>query len=214
PHGRRHFLDGGPAFRRDLQRPGDRPRPAENGRRPAGDAEPAEREHLRVRPGPEGGHPKGPTDDHQVGRCPRKEPTMNEQLHTPSPDRGTNFRRAALAGAGLAAGLLAANRAAAVTPPLTFKDIPGTGDVKVLNYALALEQLEADLYHQAILRLTTGGTNALGKDIPGLHLSPDQQDVFFVKEFGKVEREHRDFLTKALGANAINPFKYDFGIHN
>jgi hypothetical protein len=137
---------------------------------------------------------------------------MSEQLHTLSPDRGTNFRRAALSGAGLAADMLAANRAAAVTPPLTFKDIPGTGDVKVLNYALALEQLEADLYHQAILRLTTGGTNALGKHIPGLHLSPDQQDVFFVKEFGKVEREHRDFLTKALGANAIKPFKYDFGI--
>jgi hypothetical protein len=125
----------------------------------------------------------------------------------------TTGRRATLAAAGAAAaGLLLAGRARAVNPPLTFKDIPGTGDIKVLNYALALEQLEADLYHQALLRLTKGGFNALSFRIPGLHLSEDQDDVFFTREFGKVEKQHRDFLTKALGNQAIKPFFYDFGM--
>ena len=60
----------------------------------------------------------------------------------------------------------------AVSPQLTFEaNVPGKGDVKVLNYALALEDLEANLYVQALQRLTTGGTNAVGKTIPGLGLA-------------------------------------------
>ncbi len=96
--------------------------------------------------------------------------------------------------------------------PLTYSQIPGSGDIKVLNYALALEQLEADLYLQASERLTTGGTNALGKQIPGLGIGSDQADVILVQEFGVVEQQHRNFLKSALGTNAITPFKYNFGM--
>jgi hypothetical protein len=137
---------------------------------------------------------------------------MNTQP-TPAPTGGRLFRPAALVAAGTAAAtLLTPGRAFAIDPPLTFADIPGRDDVKVLNYALSLEQLEADLYVQALMRLTRGGTNALGIRIPGLRLTDDQPDVFFVREFGKVEREHRAFLTRSLGSQAIRPFKYDFGI--
>lgn len=125
--------------------------------------------------------------------------------------------------AGIAIGtaaLLTPRPARAVTPALTFNDIPGSGDIKVLNYALALEALEADLYAQALLRLTTGGTNAMGQVIPGLGLSDSEPDVKYTRLFGKVEAEHRDFLNGALGdqsiigtgANgALRNAKFDFG---
>lgn len=117
---------------------------------------------------------------------------------------------------GAAAALVLASRSAqAVSPALTFEaNIPGTGDVKVLNYALALEDLEADLYHQAVLRLTTGGTNALGTTIPGLNLDSSQVDVAYATEFAAVEQEHSDFLRAALGTQAITKFKYNFGMES
>ncbi len=89
-------------------------------------------------------------------------------------------------------------------------------DVKVLNFALALETLEAELYRQALLRLTTGGTDMFGSKITGLGLGGDQADVAYLTTFGKVEMEHRDFLTSALGNNWVADAKalFDFGFAN
>ncbi len=78
----------------------------------------------------------------------------------------------------------------------------------------ALEDLEADLYVQALQRLTGGGTNKLGKKISGLKISSSQPDVSYLIEFGKVEAQHRDFLRGALGSAAIPQFKYDFNMQN
>ena len=99
--------------------------------------------------------------------------------------------------------------------------IPGTSknfttasaDAKALNFALALETLEAELYRQALLRLTTGGTDMFGNAIPGLGLASTQLDVQYLTTFGKVEAEHRDFLTTALGNNWVTDAKalFDFG---
>ena len=100
---------------------------------------------------------------------------------------------------------------------LSYSDIPGTGDVKVLNYALALEALETDLYIQAYMRLTTGGTNALGIKLPGLGLDKNQIDVAYVREFANVEIQHRNFINGALGSASLlasAPFstaKFNFG---
>lgn len=104
--------------------------------------------------------------------------------------------------------------------PLKFNDIPGTGDVKVLNFALALEALETDLYIQAYMRLTTGGTNALGQKIPGLGLSKTEIDVAYVREFANVELQHRNFINRALGSASLlasAPFstaKFKFGLES
>ena len=127
-----------------------------------------------------------------------------------------NFvRNAGLAAAGLAAAaLLVPGKAEAAGIP---SSIPGTGDIQVLNYALALEDLEANLYAQAILRLTGGGTNpqaapAVGT-IVGLNLTGI--DVTYIQKFAPVEVAHRDFLKTALGSAAITtvkPAKYNFGI--
>ncbi len=106
--------------------------------------------------------------------------------------------------------------------PITFTEATfGTAanDTQVLNYALSLEALEADLYAQALQRLTTGGTNALGKTIVGLNQPNSSPAVSYLVDFGKVENAHRDFLNGALGANSIlatgkplNGTKFDFGL--
>lgn len=143
----------------------------------------------------------------------------------PSNGSGSLMRGTIMAAAGVAAATLLSSRRAraAVSPPLTFSAIPDTGDFKVLNYALALEALEADLYTQVIQRLTTGGTNALGITIPGLGLSDSEPDVKYAKEFALVEAQHRDFLDSSLGDRSIlgtgtngilHNAKFDFGIQS
>ncbi|HEX8463320.1 MAG TPA: ferritin-like domain-containing protein [Abditibacterium sp.] len=145
------------------------------------------------------------------------EPIQNSPAATPAASNQL------LAGAALAGGALlfaTAKKARAQSSPIPFSDeIFGTGDVKVLNYALALEALEADLYVQALQRLTGGGTNALGTQIPGLGLADSNAGVRYVRDFGAIEAAHRDFFIGALGANAItaagkplNTAKFDFDI--
>jgi hypothetical protein len=84
-------------------------------------------------------------------------------------------------------------------------------DIKVLNFALALETLEAQLYKDALARLTGGGTDSLGQTITGLGLSG--ADVDYLTEFGAIEAEHQAFLETALGGNwaATAGAKFDFG---
>jgi len=114
------------------------------------------------------------------------------------------------------------NKNAAVSPALTFeRNINGTGDIKVLNFALALEALETDLYAQALQRLTTGGRNALGQTIRGLNLGDSNPAVRYLRDFGKIEAEHKKFFEGALGDQAItkgnNPLanaKFDFEFAN
>ncbi len=117
------------------------------------------------------------------------------------------LRNAAIAAAGVvAAGALLSRPAQAQTKPsLKFSDIPGTGDIKVLNYALALEALEADLYGQAIARLTNGDATGttLNRTITGLGLPSTDVAVAYATTFAKVELEHRNFLNNALGDASI-----------
>jgi hypothetical protein len=93
--------------------------------------------------------------------------------------------------------------------------IPGSGDIKVLNYALALEDLEADLYRQALARLTSGGTSGLGTVIPGLGVASGD-GLTYVTRFRTIEQDHATFLRTAIvnaGGPVIPVFAYDFGIH-
>lgn len=129
--------------------------------------------------------------------------------------------------AGVAAvSMLTSRPARAASPALTFDQVPGSGDVKILNFALVLERLETELYVQAIQRLTTGGNG--GRDaVSGLVVQPITGvststsptgrgvDLLYYQRFSRIEREHRDFLEGALGAAAIpvGAFKFDFGIN-
>lgn len=92
--------------------------------------------------------------------------------------------------------------------------VPGTGDFKVLNYALALEDLETALYQQALARLTTGGTSDIGTTIPGLGIVSGP-DIEYLQEFGQVEEEHSTFLRTAIqnaGGTPVPVFAFDFGL--
>ena len=146
---------------------------------------------------------------------------------------------AALAAAGIAAASLLAPRAAqaaTATTPVTFYfttppatttnvfQIPGTGDTQILNFALAVETIEAERYRQSIARLTTGGTDDFGNPIIGLGYGSDTSanlDVLLVTGFAQTEMQQRDILANTLyGSPAANPFldktkyRFDFGINN
>lgn len=141
---------------------------------------------------------------------------MSDILTPEETGRRAFVRGAGLAVAGLAAAtLLMPGTAQAAIPSA----IPGTGDIQVLNYALALEDLEADLYAQAILRLTGGGVDPQAASTVGtiVGLNVTGIDVTYIQKFAPVEAAHRDFLKAALGTAAITtvkPAKYDFGIQN
>ena len=144
---------------------------------------------------------------------------MNQTQENTTADRRQFISRSLAVVAGVAAvGMLSPKSALAVTPALKIKNFPGSNqDFRMLNYALSLEALEADLYVQALQRLTDGGTNALGKKITGLKVSNTAPDVQYIRLFGKVEREHRDFLNAALGSESIlksvlKTAKFDFGM--
>ncbi|MCC6410201.1 MAG: ferritin-like domain-containing protein [Saprospiraceae bacterium] len=75
----------------------------------------------------------------------------------------------------------------------------GTGDFAILNYAYALEQLEAAFYQQVIAS-PYAGMSALEKG-----LLTDVRDH---------EIAHREFFKAALGANAIQDLEVDFSSIN
>jgi hypothetical protein len=152
--------------------------------------------------------------------------------------RRTFVSAAALVGASLAASQFIAPSAAMgqVTTPVTggptdgatqFAAIPGRNqNEKVLNFALTLEILEADLYRQA-LNLASG----LALDTPlsstpstytqkvgggGLNATGSSLGYLYLKEFAYVEAAHRDFLKAAISSGggtpvSPNPGGYMFG---
>jgi len=71
----------------------------------------------------------------------------------------------------------------------------GEGDIGVLNYAYALEQLEAAFYTQVI-------------DSPYEGMSGEETEL--LTDIRDHEVEHRDFLAEALGDKAIPELEVDF----
>ena len=155
-----------------------------------------------------------------------------------------SFSGMPLATAGLVtAGLLAARAARAAAPNpanhVTFYvaaapagapnpvQIPNTStkfttpsqDVQIVNFALAVETIEAERYRQTLARLTTGGTDMFGNPIAGLGLSASDLDVLLISGFGATEMQQRDFLATTLyGSPTANPFlanyRFDYGINS
>ncbi|MBA2746380.1 MAG: ferritin-like domain-containing protein [Flavisolibacter sp.] len=75
----------------------------------------------------------------------------------------------------------------------------GSGDTGVLNYAYALEQLEAAFYTQVITSQYSGITAA---------------EVSYLTDIRDHEIAHREFFKTALGANAIPALQVDFSTVN
>lgn len=81
-----------------------------------------------------------------------------------------------------------------VTPAVNTVDL-GSGDVGILNYAYALEQLEAAFYVQAVSTPYSGITDS---------------EKSLLTDIRDHEVIHRDFFKAALGANAIPALEVNF----
>jgi hypothetical protein len=115
---------------------------------------------------------------------------------------GANMARRSFlryAGVGVASvGLLAASCTKdhkIITNPTAGIDIGATGDLAILNYAYALEQLEAAFYTQLILTPYSG-------------ISSTEKDL--LTAIRDHEILHREFFKAALGTNAIPALTVDF----
>jgi hypothetical protein len=122
-----------------------------------------------------------------------------------------------------------ADAAAAAVPPggptdggTQFASIPGRNiNEKVLNFALTLEILEADLYRQAVNIATGKPKDAPLAGNPGSYrrkvgtggLSTKLADVGFLYlvQFAYIEAAHRDFLRSAIQSGGGEPVKRNPG---
>lgn len=103
-------------------------------------------------------------------------------------------RRKFLGYAGAATGLVAGLAACSKSSSNSGVDL-GSGDIGILNYAYALEQLEAAFYTQVILTPYTG-------------ITVDEKAR--LTEIRDHEVAHREFFKKALGASAITALEVNF----
>lgn len=104
------------------------------------------------------------------------------------------YAGAGVAGLGLMAATSSCHKDHTVQP--STGTIPlGTGDIGILNYAYALEQLEAAFYIQVAANPYSGITSA---------------ETSFLTDIRDHEVAHREFFKKALGTNAIKALTPDF----
>lgn len=75
----------------------------------------------------------------------------------------------------------------------------GSGDIGILNYAYALEQLEAAFYTQVAASFYSGATDA---------------EKMYMQEIRDHEIAHREFFKKALGNQAIPDLEVNFSSIN
>jgi len=71
----------------------------------------------------------------------------------------------------------------------------GSGDIAILNYAYALEQLEAAFYIKATASLYAGATS---------------KEKTYLEDIRDHEIAHREFFKTALGKKAIGPLLFNF----
>ena len=110
-------------------------------------------------------------------------------------DRGDFFKKAAITGGGVVAGgalfgPFLDNAAAAISRKRSAKN-----DVRILNFALTLEFLEAEFYKRALRN------NAFS----------DDRYRLFGTTVADHEADHVRFLRKALGGKAVKKPSFDFG---
>ena len=122
---------------------------------------------------------------------------IRESAEAAGLDRGDFLKKDALAGGGLIAGsamfgTFLSSAEAAISTTKRSK----ANDVKILNFALTLEFLEAEFYKQAVANQAFGSSADLKR---------------FAEVVADHEADHVKFLRGALGAKAIKKPTFDFG---
>ena len=121
---------------------------------------------------------------------------LRESAEAAGLDRGEFLKRGAMAGGGfLAGGVLFNGLASPAEAAISTRRKSKRNDVKILNYALTLEFLEAEFYKQAL------ENNAFDND----------QVRTFAQLTGDHERAHVNTLRQVLGGAAVRKPTFDFG---
>ena len=105
------------------------------------------------------------------------------------------YAGAGVAGLGVLGVAASCNKKTGVYPDNTGIDIGANGDLAILNYAYALEQLEAAFYIQVAATPFSGITSA---------------ETSLLTDIRDHEIAHREFFKAALGTNAIQALTPDF----
>ena len=160
-----------------------------------------------------------------------EEPNFLQQLRNNPTSRRAFLKTMGAAGLGLAAISLLDGCGGGNdnnnTGTFPLQTLPGnTNDQKILNYALTLEFLEADLYRQALniaagvanpstAALTQPSDYTLKIDAGGLNAGASAAGFAYLRDFAFVERQHSIFLRDFALANApkvtANAKGYTFG---
>jgi hypothetical protein len=111
--------------------------------------------------------------------------------------RWTGLFTASVAVIGTASGISSCKKTD--NPPVTTGVNLGSGDVGVLNYAYALEQLEAAFYIKVVSSPYSGISSA---------------ETAYLTDIRDHEIAHREFFKSALGTNAIGALEVDFSSIN
>ena len=111
-------------------------------------------------------------------------------------DRSDFIKRGVLAGGGLLVGSAFLSPFGVAEAAISKTKRSKANDVKILNYALTLEFLEAAFYKEAVANAAFGTDANLKK---------------FAEVVAKHEATHVTFLKKALGSSAIKSPKFEFG---
>ena len=120
---------------------------------------------------------------------------VREAAEAAGATRADFLKRAGVAGAGfVSAGVLFNGFASPAAAAISTKNPSVKNDVKILNYALTLEFLEAEFYAQA---LASGALT-------------DPVVRKFAETVSNHENDHVTFLKKALGKKAIKKPTFDF----
>ena len=121
---------------------------------------------------------------------------IRESAEAAGVDRRNFLRTGALAGGGIVAGSAFFGMLDPAQAAISTRKLSKRNDVKILNFALTLEFLEATFYAEAIDKVQFGDQGQLR---------------LFTRVVAEHEKDHVSFLRKALGSKAVKKPDFDFG---
>ena len=125
-----------------------------------------------------------------------KDGAIREAAEAAGVDRRNFLRSGAIAGGGIVAGSAFFGLLDAAEARISTKKRSKKNDVKILNFALTLEFLEATFYQQAVANNVAASEPAIAR---------------FAQIVRDHETAHVKFLRKALGSAAVSKPDFDFG---